>query len=73
MADNVNMLYGDYAPTIMLQTVTTPLAGLKQLSSDVNYAAGCKKTPCNNYNPDEIKVAVKDTQLVIVCLGTGNK
>lgn len=71
MADNVNMLYGDYAPTIMPGTVVTPLEGLRQLSSNVNYGAGCNKTHCDTYNPDEVKNAVADTQLVIVCLGTG--
>lgn len=73
MADNLQQLYGTYAADIDLLFAQTPLQGLKGLSDNWNYAAGCKDNKCTDYSGNEIKQAVRDTQLVIICVGTGQE
>jgi beta-glucosidase len=73
MANNVDGIFGGYAPDPDPQYVTTPYMGLKGLSTDVRLAAGCKNsdTRCDQYNATELMDAVKGAELVVVCLGTG--
>ncbi|XP_045198051.2 uncharacterized protein LOC123552447 [Mercenaria mercenaria] len=73
MANNLNQLYGDYAADIDPRFVKTPLQGLSAMTDRVNYAAGCSDNKCDNYTADAIKAAVKDVQLVIICVGTGQE
>ena len=71
MADNLNQLFGDYAPDIDTKFTKTPRQGLESMATTVNYAAGCKDVRCKNYTSGDIKKAVQGTQLVVVCVGTG--
>ena len=73
MADNTDGIFGGYAPDPDPQYVVTPRKGLAGLGKVVGYAAGCKDsdTHCGDYDGMSIKMAAKDSQLVIVCLGTG--
>ncbi|GAB1598992.1 probable beta-D-xylosidase 6 [Argonauta hians] len=73
MANNTNQLFGDYTATIDPKYTTTPLEGLQSLAETVNYAAGCTDNKCNSYNAAEVEHAISDSQLVIVCLGTGRE
>lgn len=73
MANNTVQMYGDYSPSIDPKYAVTPLVGLSALAEQSNYAAGCTDNKCTDYNENEIKKAVKDTQLIIVCLGTGKE
>lgn len=69
MADKA--LFGDYFPTPDSRYVSTPLQGLKKLATETRHANGCDDARCNSYNATQVKKAVVDAQLVIVCLGTG--
>ena len=71
MADNLGQLYGDYAPDIDTRFTKTPLEGLSAMSDSVAYAAGCHDNKCENYSSSDVKTAVKDAQLVVICVGTG--
>jgi hypothetical protein len=72
--DNIDALFGGYAPDPDHQYITTPHAGLSVLGEHVLDAVGCQdsSTACDNYNSDSIKQAVTGADLVIVNLGTGN-
>ncbi len=50
-----------------------PLEGLTKLASTYSYAAGCTDNTCTHYNSSVLKVAVAHTDIVIVCLGTGQE
>lgn len=73
MADNLEQLYGDYAAEINTTFAKTPLQGLKAMADTVNYAAGCSDNKCETYNSDEVAMAIEGSQLVIVCVGTGQE
>ncbi|KAL4221807.1 hypothetical protein ACF0H5_020061 [Mactra antiquata] len=74
MADNLDQLYGTYAADIDPKYASTPLKGLSRMSDTVNYVSGClDDNKCQNYSSNDIKKAVTDTQLVIVCVGTGKE
>ncbi|KAK3600408.1 hypothetical protein CHS0354_026641 [Potamilus streckersoni] len=73
MADNLEQLFGDYHAKIDPRYSMTPLQGLSNLAAKVNYTAGCKDNRCTNYSVSDIQNAVRGTQLVIVCLGTGDE
>ena len=72
MADNLNQIYGDYAADIDSKFAKTPREGLKPMSDVVNYAAGCKDTKCVNYIASDVTKAIQGTQLLVICVGTGN-
>lgn len=72
MANNVEQLYGTYAADVDTKFVKTPYEGLKDLADTVNYAAGCPDNECVNYTSSEVVKAVQGTQLVVICVGTGN-
>ena len=71
--DNVEALFGGYAPDPDPSYITTPRVGLSSLGKQVLHADGCKDgdTSCSDYNADSIKQAVTGADLVIVNLGTG--
>ncbi|XP_069126419.1 uncharacterized protein [Argopecten irradians] len=73
MANNIYELFGDYTPGVSSQYTTTPLDGLKRLSSSTEYAQGCHDNRCEHYNVTQVKVAVANTEAVFVCLGTGQE
>jgi len=45
--------------------------GLKNLGEKLNVEAGCTDTRCLKYNATRIQDAVRNADLVVVCLGTG--
>ena len=72
MADNVEQLYGDYAPTVEPQFAKTPLQGLKTIANQVMFGSGCNDNKCTSYNKSNVTSAVESADMVVVCLGTGN-
>ena len=72
MAKNVQQQFGNYNPDIMPIYTTTPLDGLRQLSDTTNYTPGCPDNRCTRYNSSSVQSAVKDVEVVFVCLGTGS-
>jgi len=71
LADNAGALFGSYTATPDRQFTQTPLEGLRRLSDDTRYAAGCSDPLCGDYNATDIKQAVVRSTFVIVCLGLG--
>jgi beta-glucosidase len=74
MANNVEGMFGGYAPEPDPQYVTTPYDSLKSLAQETRLGYGCAKSDprCMDYNVTEIGQAVNGTDLVFVCLGTGD-
>lgn len=70
-ANNSEQLFGDYGSNVLPQFTKTPYEGLMSLGKTVNFAPGCDDTKCANYNFDDLERAVRGSQLIIVCLGTG--
>lgn len=64
-------MFGDYTPKTDRRFVVTALEGLKKLANETRHASGCDDARCESYNATQVKEAVTDSQLVIVCLGTG--
>ncbi|XP_052242270.1 uncharacterized protein LOC127852358 isoform X2 [Dreissena polymorpha] len=73
MADNLGELYGSYAADPDPTYGTTPRQGLKPMSDVLNFASGCSDTKCTNYSSSDIQGAVQNTQLVVICIGTGQQ
>ena len=71
MANNVEQLFGDYAPTINPAYTKTPWQGFSSLAQSVVLAEGCTSTACVNYNSTDLRTKVTGSDLVIICLGTG--
>lgn len=72
MADNLNQLYGTYAADVDPKYASTPLKGLSGMADTVNYAQGCLDgNTCRNYSSSDVKKAVLNTEIVIICVGTG--
>jgi hypothetical protein len=71
MADNPLQLFGDYSPTPDPEYILTPYKGLKSLANMTKYAAGCSAPSCDTFSSRDVKQAVQDADLTIVCLGTG--
>ncbi|KAK7483293.1 hypothetical protein BaRGS_00025460 [Batillaria attramentaria] len=72
LANDSKQMYGDYAANPSPEYVVTPLQGLQKIFQNVKYAAGCRDGPlCTKYSPDDVKQAVKQTQVNFVILGTG--
>ncbi|XP_071112529.1 uncharacterized protein [Haliotis cracherodii] len=73
MANNTYQLFGDYAPTMNPEYTTNPLQGIQYLWSTVRYAAGCTDNKCTQYYSHEVRTAVTASDLIFVCLGTGQE
>ena len=73
MANDTAQLFGNYAATPDARFVQSPLEGLKGIANETRYAAGCGDTWCEEYDESEVKRAVTRAQLVVVCLGTGER
>ncbi len=73
VADNVDVIFGGYAPDPDPRYIQTPRQGLKDLANNEQYASGCQNSDpkCMDYDSDSIKKAVQGADLVVVCLGTG--
>ncbi|XP_067676794.1 uncharacterized protein [Haliotis asinina] len=70
--DKVN-IFGDYSADSDPRFTMTALDGIKHLSPNVQYGAGCSNTSCTNYNSSSVQDAVSGKDLVFVCLGTGQE
>ncbi|XP_067675775.1 uncharacterized protein [Haliotis asinina] len=70
--DKVN-IFGDYSADSDPRFTMTALDGIKHLSANVQYGAGCSNTSCTNYNSSAVQDAVSAKDLVFVCLGTGQE
>ena len=70
-ANNSEQLFGDYASNVLPEFTKTPYEGLKALGKTASMASGCDDTKCASYNWEDVEKAVRDANLVIVCLGTG--
>ena len=72
MANNPEQLFGDYAALYNSTATRTPLQGLTDVAGHLIYGAGCNDNKCSHYNKSSISSAVSKSDMVIVCLGTGN-
>ncbi|KAK6170690.1 hypothetical protein SNE40_019018 [Patella caerulea] len=70
-ANTTGTLYGNYAPDMNLAFTYSVLAGVKELASQSNFAAGCSDTVCDHYNGTEIQQAVTGVDMVFIAMGTG--
>ncbi|XP_046550181.1 probable beta-D-xylosidase 2 [Haliotis rubra] len=73
MANNTYQLFGDYAPTMNLEYSSNPLQGIASLWPTVRYGAGCTDNNCTQYNSQEVQAAATGSDLIFVCLGTGQE
>ena len=71
MADDINGIFGGYAPNPDPKYITTPLKGLQKLGHSYSYNAGCNNMHCEKYDEAGVKSAVSGVDIVVVCLGTG--
>ena len=71
LADSPADIYGDYAPHVNKQFLQTPYSSLKTLGKQSSFATGCDNAHCGNYDWLSVKHTVQDSDLVIICLGTG--
>ena len=72
MANNPEQLFGDYAALYNSSVTKTPLQGLADIAGRVLYAAGCTDNKCLDYNKSSISTVVSKSDMIVVCLGTGN-
>ena len=74
IADSLGDLYGDYSATPVPEYSQTPYQGLKAVASNTTrLAPGCDNANCKKYDKDAVVNAVRDSDFVIVCLGSGRK
>ena len=71
MAMNPEQLFGDYAANLNKKLTKTPLEGLEDVATTVNFKAGCNDTKCTNYTKSEIMMVAAKSDAIVVCLGTG--
>ncbi|XP_050390815.2 beta-xylosidase [Patella vulgata] len=72
--DNIHDQSGGYSPNVMGKYSSSIKDGLSALAKTVNTVNGCKDdTHCNQYDQGGIQNAVKNADVVFVCLGLGNK
>ncbi|KAH3736107.1 hypothetical protein DPMN_042668, partial [Dreissena polymorpha] len=69
--DNAEQQLGNYGPGINPAFTSTVKSGLAGLGRRVITESGCTNTLCLHYNSTKVKEAVRDADLVVVCLGTG--
>ena len=72
MANNPEQLFGDYAASYNSSVTRTPSEGLADVAGHVLYAAGCTDNKCLYYNKSSISAAISGSDMIVVCLGTGN-
>ena len=72
MANNPEQLFGDYSALYNSSVTRTPSQGLADVAGHVLYEAGCTDNKCLNYNKSSISTAVSKSDMIVVCLGTGN-
>ncbi|XP_052811525.1 uncharacterized protein LOC128239100 [Mya arenaria] len=71
-ADNPVQQTGNYAPGLDPLYTSTVKSGLKGLGKNVVVETGCKdSTLCLHYEGQKVQDAVRNADLVVVCLGTG--
>ena len=62
---------GNYSPDIDYRYISTVTDGLSPLGETVITVSGCDNTFCEKYESRDIIQAVKDADIVFLCLGTG--
>ena len=62
---------GSYGPEVTSAFTSTVATGLRSLGHSVTMATGCDDPHCVHYNASSVRDAVRDADLVVVCLGTG--
>jgi hypothetical protein len=70
-ANNTEDIFGDYSSIMMPEYTRTVYEGLHGLGSDAVLASGCSTSQCTDYNQTDVQTAVRGSELVVVCLGTG--
>ncbi len=71
MAMNPSQQFGDYAPNVTKNVTKTPLEGLRDVADKVIYKAGCLFTRCPSYSSSDVKTVASESDVIVVCLGTG--
>ena len=71
MAMNPEQLFGDYAADLNKKLTKTPLEGLRDVATAVNFKAGCNDTKCTNYTKNDVMMVAANSDVIVVCLGTG--
>ncbi|XP_064596531.1 xylan 1,4-beta-xylosidase-like [Liolophura sinensis] len=71
MSDNPSQLFGDYAPNNPPGYTITPFHGLQSIWPTISMASGCSATACTDYNSGDVEKAINGSNIVFVCLGTG--
>ncbi|XP_064618402.1 uncharacterized protein LOC135482379 [Liolophura sinensis] len=71
MANNRNQQFGDYTPDVDARFTSTPFTSLKTLADIGSLGQGCSDNRCTQYNQGEVLDSMKNSEIVVVCLGTG--
>ncbi|XP_064596521.1 uncharacterized protein LOC135463130 [Liolophura sinensis] len=71
MSNNASQLFGDYPPNSPHDYIVTPYVGLKSIWPTLSMTNGCSVTECTDYNSGDVEKAVYGSNIVFVCLGTG--
>lgn len=75
MADNVNELFGDYGSQFVAEFTKTPYQAFAEAAEKIFYAPGCldkDKTKCTVYNQTSVIDAIKQGDMIFLCMGTGS-
>ncbi|ESP01987.1 hypothetical protein LOTGIDRAFT_157123 [Lottia gigantea] len=73
LANNSRAQISNYSPLVDPKYTSTPLSGLVKLGKEITFGAGCVDgTSCRQYEGNIIINAVRDADLVFVCLGLGD-
>ena len=70
-ANITDQLFGDYSSNILPQYTSTVYQGLSNLADTTALGVGCSEPTCTSYNRSDVEAAVTGSDLVVVCLGTG--
>jgi hypothetical protein len=73
LSNDTSLIFGEpnYSIDLDPSLIVTPLQGLTQLGNTVTHANGCSDVGCKSYESDDVKLAVENSDIVFVCLGTG--
>lgn len=71
MSDNLEAVFGNYAPRVQATYSTSPLDGLRQLAEVVDFVPGCNDILCSQYDSTAVGIAAALADAVVICLGSG--
>ena len=70
--DDLRQLWGNYGPNVNARFASTPYSSLKALGKTSTSATGCLDGhSCKKYSAADVQKAVKDANIVVICLGLG--